>query len=58
MTLKVGDLVVCPSGLPGVVLAVINSSIFEGGESNLLLTVLTEDKKFELMAWEVKKVNA
>jgi hypothetical protein len=53
---KIGDLVLC-KGLPGIVIKVVNSKVFEGGPENLLVTVLFNEKKQEIMSWQLKKAN-
>ncbi len=54
--IKLGDLVLS-GGKTGVVVKVVDSRVFEGGEKNQLVTIFLEDKLTEVMSWQVKKVN-
>ena len=61
MDIVVGDLVMFRDNnfdkRLGVVTHSIPSAVFEGGEKTKILRVLFDERTFELMSWDVKKVN-
>ena len=59
MSLNTGDLVMC-DGQHGIVIKLINSCVFEGGEKCMIATVLFNGKKSssEVMSWRLRKVNS
>ena len=54
--IKAGDLVLS-GGKTAVVVKVVDSRVFEGGEQNQLVTILLEERLTEVMSWQVKKVS-
>lgn len=59
MLIKSGDLI-SHDGRLGVVVSVVESSVFEGGEKCKMLSVLFsgEQSLVEVMSWGVQKVNS
>ncbi len=56
MKLKVGDLVMVDSKAC-VVMKIVNSKVFEGGEDCSIVTILQNGAKREVMSWSLNKVN-
>lgn len=59
MSLKPGDLVICDEQ-HGIVIKVVNSCVFEGGEKCMIASVLFngESSASDIMSWRLERVNS
>ncbi len=60
MSLKSGDLVVCDDGQHGIIIKVVNSCVFEGGEKCMIASVLFNGASSfsDIMSWRLKRINS